>query len=615
MNVPSETRTLGETVLIQLTTGEIRAYQMWLPPLTHPTPVDVLVTHDEPQPLRFALGIMDEPRQHRQAVWGVDTSGAGGNIGIGGAPQTGKSTLLQTLILSAAVTHSPRDVQFYCIDLGGGGLIYTEGLPHVGGVATRSEPDRVMRVVAEVQAVLRQRELDFKQYRVGSMAAYRQLRADPEQPASADPFGDVFLVVDGWSAFVAEFPDLEVVFQELAGQGLSFGVHVIITTPRWTELKSRVRDYLGTKIEFRLGDVSDTQIDRATREIPANRPGRAMSWEKHHLMMGVPRLDGVYSDVDMTEAMTTAAQQVAAVYTDRAPQVRMLPERIYLHEMDPHPPGADSDYRTRWTIPVGLRETDLSVAHVDMTQTPHLLIFGAAKSGKTSIAHAVIRAICARNSPAQVRFMLADYRSGLLDAVPDSHLLAAGAINRNSTTLDDAIEALAANLKKRLPPSDLTSAQLRARSWWSGPDVVLVVDDWHMIVAAAGGFPPMMPLAPLLPAAADIGLHIVATCQMSQAYRATMDKFVGGVFGAGSPTLFLSGEKADFPSSEFKVKKRPPGQALLVGPEAKEVIQAPLVESSEEGESADDAESAEAGAAGGDYPVAMDVSEPEDGEC
>ena len=31
--------------------------------------------------------------------------------------------------------------------------------------------------------------------------------------------------------------------------------------------------------------------------------------------------------------------------------------------------------------------------------------------------------------------MLADYRSGLLDAVPESHLLDAGAINRNS---DDA---------------------------------------------------------------------------------------------------------------------------------------------------------------------------------
>ena len=582
MTTQADTRALREVVLRQLSTAEPVAYKMWLPPLTDPTPLDELIARDKRQPLRFAMGVMDEPRHHRQEVWGVDVSGAGGNLAIGGAPQTGKSTLLQTMVLSAAATHTPREVQFYCIDLGGGGLIYLENLPHVGGVATRSEPDRVMRVVAEVQAGMRQREADFKQHRVGSMAAYRQMRNDPAQPAAADPFGDVFLVIDGWPAFVGEFPDLESVVQDIAGQGLSFGIHTIITTPRWTELKSRVRDYLGTKIEFRLGDVNDTQIDRITRDIPANRPGRAISMEKHHLMMGVPRLDGQHNADNLVEAITAAAERISAQSTGQAPRVRVLPERISLDELDPNPPGPESDYRTRWTIPLGVRETDLSVAYTRMSLTPHLLIFGAAKSGKTRIANAVARAICARNSPDQVRFMVADYRSGLLDAVPHSHLLDAGAINRNSTALDASIKALATNLAKRLPPADLTAAQLRSRSWWKGFDVVLLVDDWHMIVGAAGGMPPMAPLAPLLPAAPDIGLHIIVTCQMSQAYKATMDKFVGAAFGAGTPTMFLSGDKQDFPSSEFKVKRRPPGQAFLVSPEGKEVIQAVYIDPPEE---------------------------------
>ncbi|MEE6168793.1 MULTISPECIES: type VII secretion protein EccCb [unclassified Mycolicibacterium] len=583
MSTEAEPKALREVVLGQLATGEARAYKMWLPPLADPTPVNELIERDyQRQPLRFALGIMDEPRRHRQEVWGVDVSAAGGNIAIGGAPQTGKSTFLQTLMLSAGATHSPRQVQFYCIDLGGGGLMYLEDLPHVGGVATRAEPDRVNRVVAEVKAVLRAREQMFKQYRVGSIAAYREMRLDPEHAAYQDPFGDVFLVIDGWPAFVAEFPDLEPVVQDLAGQGLAFGVHVIISTPRWTELKSRVRDYLGTKIEFRLGDVNETQIDRITREIPANRPGRAVSVEKHHLMIGVPRLDGVHSADGIVAAISAAVQHVSELYTEQAPQVRVLPERIYLHQLDPNPPGPDSDYRTRWTVPVGVRESDLTVAYNQMNVTPHLLIFGAPKSGKTTIAQAVSRAICARNSPQQVRFMLADYRSGLLDAVPQSHLLAAGAINRNNASLEESIKALATNLQKRLPPPDLTTAQLRARSWWSGPDIVLLVDDWHMIVAASGMMSPMMPLSPLLPAAADIGLHLVVTCQMSQAHKATMDKFVGAAYGAGSPTLFLSGEKNDFPSREITVKKRPPGQAFMVSPDAKEVIQAAYIDPPEE---------------------------------
>ncbi|WP_029110522.1 type VII secretion protein EccCb [Mycobacterium sp. URHD0025] len=583
MSTDAEPRVLREVVLGQLGTGESRAYKMWLPPLTDPTPVNELIERDyQRQPLRFALGIMDEPRRHRQDIWGVDVSAAGGNIAIGGAPQTGKSTFLQTLMLSAAATHSPRDVQFYCIDLGGGGLMYIEGLPHVGGVATRAEPDRVNRVVAEVKAVLRAREQVFKEYRVGSISAYRAMRDDPNNPAAQDPFGDVFLVIDGWPAFASEFPDLEPAVQDLAGQGLAYGVHVIISTPRWTELKSRVRDYLGTKLEFRLGDVNETQIDRITREIPANRPGRAVSLEKHHLMIGVPRLDGVHSAENIVEAITAGVEQVAARHTDQAPQVRVLPERIYLHQLDPNPPGPDADYRTRWQVPLGVRESDLTVAYNPMYTTPHQLIFGAPKSGKTTILQAIAKAICSRNTPDQVRFMLADYRSGLLDAVPDSHLLLAGAINRNSASLEESIKALAFNLQKRLPPPDLTTAQLRARSWWTGPDIVLLVDDWHMIVAASGMMSPMAPLGPLLPAAADIGLHIIVTCQMSQAHRATMDKFVGSAYGAGSPTLFLSGEKNDFPSREIIVKKRPPGQAFMVSPDGKEVIQAAYVDPPEE---------------------------------
>ncbi len=579
MTMDSGSKVLREVVLEQLTTGENHAYRMWLPPLADPTPVNELISRDyDRRPLRVGLGVMDEPRRHRQEVWGIDITSAAGNVAIGGAPQTGKSTLLQTFILSAAASHTPRQIQFYCVDMGGGGLMYVEDLPHVGGVATRAEPDRANRVVAEVKTVLRQREQTFKQYRVGSVADYRQMREDPNHPASADPFGDVFLVVDGWPAFAAEFPDLEPVVQDIAGQGLAYGVHTMISTPRWTELRSRIRDYLGTKIEFRLGDVNETQIDRVTREIPLNRPGRAVSTEKHHLMIGVPRLDGVHSAEGLVPAMTAAVKEISARHTDQAPPVRVLPSRIHLRELDPNPPGPDADYRARWTIPLGVREADLTVAHNHMYNSPHQLIFGAAKSGKTTIAHAIARAICARNSPQQVRFMVADYRSGLLEAVPETHLLPAGGINRNHATLEESIRALVGNLTKRLPPTELTPSQLRQRSWWSGPDVVLLVDDWHMITAASAMLSPMAALAPLLPAAADIGLHLVVTCQMSQASRATMDKFVGAAYGAGTPTMFLSGEKQDFPSREIIVKKRPPGQAFLVTPDAKEVIQAAYVD-------------------------------------
>ena len=61
--------------------------------------------------------------------------------------------------MSAAASHTPEQVQFYCLDFGGGSLAGLAGLPHVGSVASRGDMDAVRRTVAEVAAVVRSREL------------------------------------------------------------------------------------------------------------------------------------------------------------------------------------------------------------------------------------------------------------------------------------------------------------------------------------------------------------------------------------------------------------------------------------------------------------------------
>jgi len=89
-----------------------------------------------------------------------------------------------------------------------------------------------------------------------------------------DKFGDVFLVVDGWMTLRSEFEDLDPIVTELASNGLGFGIHVIVTPSRWMDMRPAIRDVLGTKLELRLGDPSDSAINR--REA-LNAPTRSSS--------------------------------------------------------------------------------------------------------------------------------------------------------------------------------------------------------------------------------------------------------------------------------------------------------------------------------------------------
>src|SRR4029079_16835538 len=131
----------------------------------------------------------------------------------------------------------------------------------VAEMGTRSDPDVVRRVVAEAQGIVERREACFRARGIDSIETYRSRRAAGEVD---DGYGDVFLVVDGWSTLRADFDDLEVELHQLATRGLTFGLHVVAGSGRWADFRPAVRDLFGTRLELRLGDPLDSEVDRRT---------------------------------------------------------------------------------------------------------------------------------------------------------------------------------------------------------------------------------------------------------------------------------------------------------------------------------------------------------------
>src|SRR6185312_15065167 len=100
----------------------------------------------------------DLPFEMRRDPLIFDATSSAGNVVIHGGAKSGKSTALQTFVLSAAQLHSPRDVSFYVLDYGGGRLRGLEDLAHVGSVASPLEPERIRRTFGELEQLLRARQ-------------------------------------------------------------------------------------------------------------------------------------------------------------------------------------------------------------------------------------------------------------------------------------------------------------------------------------------------------------------------------------------------------------------------------------------------------------------------
>ncbi|MGW6908655.1 type VII secretion protein EccCa [Streptomyces sp. NPDC054940] len=559
------------------------AHEVWLPPLGDPPTLDMLLPALGRHPelglctagwegrgrLTVPLGIVDKPLEQRRDPLIADLSAADGHVGIVGATQSGKSTFVRTLVTALALTHTPAEVQFYCLDFGGGALSSLKGLPHVGSVAGRLDVDRVNRTVNEIVGLIDRREEMFRDEGIESIAEFRRLRAAGRLPR--ERYGDVFLVIDGWFTLRQDFDKLEASVQEVASRGLGYGVHLIVTGTRWMEFRTWLRDVMGTRFELKIGEPMESDINSKAAALVPKVPGRGLTRDQLQFLGAVPRTDGVESGENLAEAHRALVEQVAkAWHGPSAPQVRLLPAKLPLAEL----PAADGDLR----MPYGLEETGLSTAWHDFEQTPHLIVLGETESGKTNLLRLAAKSIMSRYTPAEARIILGDTRRHLFDSVPQNYQLGYAVSGVNLAGL---VKEAAESLTKRVPGPDITPDRLPLRDWWSGPRLFLLIDDYDLLAAPMN--PPLAPVVELLSQGTEIGLHVIIARSTAGASRGMGDGALRRMQELGTPILLLScGREEGTFLPTAPPKKLPQGRAQLVTRRAAPVlVQTGLVEEPE----------------------------------
>lgn len=546
----SPPRKLIATIGDQLARYGPRAPELWLPPLDDPIPLStVLARAALPQgQWRWPLGEIDKPFEMRRDPLVFDARSSAGNMVIHGGAKSGKSTALQTFILSAANLHSPREVSFYCLDYGGGQLRALEDLAHVGSVASPLEPERIRRTFGELEQLLRSRQ-------------QREVFRERQASGFDDEFGEVFLVIDNLYAFGRDNTDqfntrnpLLAKVTELVNVGLAYGIHVVITTPSWLEVPLAMRDGLGLRLELKLHDPRDSNVrlvgalHRPAEAVPPDQPGRGLTMAAEHFLFAAPELD-----------------QVAAINA-RHPEVSAPPVRLLPTNLTPAAVGAT--YRGADRIVIGQREEDLAPVELNFADNPLLMVLGDTKSGKTTLLRHIIRTVRENSTPDHVAFTVLDRRLHLVD----EPLFADNEYTANVDRVIPAMLGLSALIERRRPPAGLSPAQLADWSY-EGHTHYLIIDDVDQIPdtpALTGpyvGQRPWTSLIGLLAQAADLGLRVIVTARASGSAHALMTSPLLRRFNdLQATTLMLSGNPADGGKIRGqRFDRLPAGRAILLG--------------------------------------------------
>ncbi|MFE8008667.1 type VII secretion protein EccCa [Streptomyces sp. NPDC057418] len=543
--------------------GPVRS--IWLPPLPGAVTLDKVAgpldagprgmrLAGRQGPLQVPLGLLDDPTKQWQGRWYLDLTVAGGHAAVIGGPQSGKTTLLRTLVLSLALTHTPQEVGVYGLDLVGGGLQALSGLPHVGGIAGRADRERAARTVEEVRNMLGAREHLFREHGIDSVGQLRTLHAAGRLPGLAS--AEIVLVLDGFGALRDDFEELDDAVVDILKRGGGYGIHVVAGMLRWNDVRIATQSAFGTRVELRLNDPAESSIDRKLAEtLSPDEPGRVLTDGKLFAQTALPRTDGRADATGLGAVLDRTARTVRATWSGEVAQpVRVLPSVLEPHLL---PGPAAEPHR----VPIGLDQTALAPVLLDLFHhDQHLLVMGDSECGKTNLLRTVAHGLIDRYGEDELVFAVMDPRRSLRGAIPKEFN---GGYAYNTRLCAGLSAGIATELEKRLPDENADIEDVEPGSWGGGPRIVVLVDDYDVLTTA--GQSPLSPFMPYIPSAVDIGLHFVLTRRVAGASRGMYEPLVQGLRESGASGVLMDGDRSEgqlFPG--VYANRQPAGRGVLI---------------------------------------------------
>jgi len=265
------------------------------------------------------------PQAQKQEAVAIDLS-KDGNILLYGSPGTGKTTFLQTAAMDLARKQSPENLTMYLLDFGTNGLAPLTQLPHVADSLLLDQTEKIQKFIRIINRELDRRKRLLSEHGVGTIALYREVTGKQEPT--------MVILMDSYESMKDEpyETDLFKLFMRISREGLSIGVHLIITASRQNNLRAQLYSNFKHQLTLPQNDISEV------RGIVGATPlASTMEDIKGRALMKRDEVDVVQfalpvagdNDIQIINNLRDQVQSLKEMWTGRTPAgIPMVPDEL-----------------------------------------------------------------------------------------------------------------------------------------------------------------------------------------------------------------------------------------------------------------------------------------------